>query len=73
MPDYQAQVTAIYNKLTDIDSHLSKLALKSYVNTVQSVITDSLNTLTGKLNTMTAEVEALKLTVADLITELRSK
>jgi conjugal transfer/entry exclusion protein len=73
MADYQAQLTSIYNKLSDIDSTLAKLALKSYVNTIQATMTSSLNTLTGQVNTITAEVEALKLTVADLLTELRSK
>jgi len=73
MADYQSQITSIYNKLSDIDATLSKLALKSYVNTIQATLTSSLNTLTGQINTITSEVESMKLTMADLLTELRSK
>jgi len=71
--DYQAQLTALYGKLQDIESKLSKLALISYVNTIQSTLTTSLNNLSGKVNTLTGDIQNIQLQIADILTELRSK
>ena len=65
--DYQAQVTDLYNKLTVIDSQLSKFAQKSYVNTVQVNLTTLLNNILGDLNNMTIQVQNLKNSMADVI------
>lgn len=71
--DYQAQLTQIYNRLAAIDATLAKLALLSYVNTVQTDLSNRLNSITGQLNTITGEVQQLQLTVSDILNTLRSQ
>ena len=71
--DYQGQLTQIYNKLTDIQSTLSKLALMSDVNTIQSALQSYMNTISAKLDNLITEVHDLQLTMNDLIIQLRSK
>lgn len=71
--DYQSQLTELYNKLSDIDNQLTKLALKSDMITSQSLLTNILNSISSRLSTLTADVEKLQLTVSGLLTELRSK
>lgn len=71
--DYQAQLTQIYNKLSDIDQTVSRLALLSSVNTTQESMMSTMNNLIGMVRTLTAEVEQLKLNMSDLLSELRSK
>lgn len=71
--DYQAQLTLLYNKLVLIDASLSKLALMSNVNTVQINMMASLNSLLARVQTLEYEVDMLKVSVANLITELRNK
>jgi hypothetical protein len=71
--DYQAQVTALYQRLTAIDSQMAKLALKSYVNTIQASLTSLLNSLSGQMNTMNGDIQTMKLSMSDILTILRSK
>lgn len=70
--DYQSQLTDLYNALSNIDSQLNKLALLSAMNTIQSGLSSQLNNISGRLNTLTGEVEKLKLSVSQLLTEVRS-
>lgn len=69
---YEQQLTDLYDSLGDINSLMNKLALKSEINTSQDALTTLLNTILGTLNTLQYEVNGLKLTMADLLTELRS-
>jgi hypothetical protein len=71
--DYEAQLTAIYNSLLDVQSSLGKLALASTVNTIQEDLQTQLNSIAGRLDTLTVTVQSLQLVVNDLLTELRSK
>jgi hypothetical protein len=71
--DYEAQLTAIYNSLLDVQASLGKLALASAVNTIQEDLQTQLNSIAGRLDTLTVTVQSLQLVVNDLLTELRSK
>jgi hypothetical protein len=70
--DYQGQLTAIYNKLADLDSKQSKLALLSAMNSIQSSLSNSVATIASDLGTLTVTVETLELTMSGLLAELRS-
>jgi 3-dehydroquinate dehydratase len=72
-PDYQEQLTQIYNKLAAIQADLSKLALMSNVNTIQTSLQNQMNAITSRIDTLTTDVGTLILTMNDLIIELRSK
>lgn len=72
-PDYQEQLTQIYNKLSAIQADLSKLAHMSNVNTIQTSLQNQMNAITSRIDTLTTDVGTLILTMNDLIIELRSK
>jgi len=71
--DYATQLTLIYNKLSDIQQGLGKLALMSYVNTIQEDLQGKMSDITLRLENLTTEVNQIQLTMSDLLTELRSK
>ena len=72
-PDYQEQLTQIYNKLSAIQADLAKLAHMSNVNTIQTSLQNQMNTITSRIDTLNTDVGSLILTMNDLIIELRSK
>jgi hypothetical protein len=73
MSDYQSELTQIYNKLSAINGILSKLALMSNVNTVQSDMQGRMDSINSRLDSVSSEVESIQLAMSDLIVALRSK
>jgi hypothetical protein len=71
--DYSSQLTQIYNKLAALDSQVSKMALRSEMNTIQASLNSSMVTLSSSLDTLTTTVEKLEVTMSALLSELRSK
>ena len=73
MSDYQSELTTIYNKLTSIQSTLSKLALLSRVNTIQGEIQSSLNSLLTRMASAEELIRKIQITLNDVITEVKKK
>ena len=71
--DYASQLTQIYNKLAALDAQISKMALRSEMNTLQASLNASMVTLSSSVDTLTTTVETLELTMSALLSELRSK
>lgn len=72
MADLATQVTDLYVKLEAIDSSLSKLAMKSEINTIQAALMVSLNSLVAQVTTLTDQVQSLESSISNLLTQLRN-
>ena len=70
--DYAALLTDLYDKLGAIQATLSKLALISRVNTVQTTLQASVNALTTRMSSAEDSIVQMKLTVSDMIVEMRT-
>jgi len=72
MSDYASQLTEIYDKLVGLQASLSKLALLSRVNTMQTTLQNQLNAISQKLHDMEITMQQMQLSMNDIITEMRS-
>jgi len=71
MADYNTQLTDIYNQLGNIQSSLSKLALLSRVNTMQVSLQAQLNSFASRMTACEDQLNAMTLSMNDIITEMR--
>ena len=72
-PDYQAQITALYNSLAAINASLSKLAPYVSVSSTQADMQQQMNGITARLDDLMNAVNVMQLAMNDLLIELRSK
>ena len=71
--DYQAQITALYDRLTTLNSNISTRALNSRMVTIENTLRTRQNAIINSLDASETTVNSMQLDLADVITELRSK